>query len=295
MKRIRMYLVAVFMACAASAAWSESDGMETAQAAFGQALTAYQSGDWYSSQILLRKAMSYPANNTEAVVFMLISAEMYGEDYTAALHDSELFLQQFPDSTYVSYVRYQYGRALFYTGAYDQAIMVLSDFCHTYPEHDLYPSALFWIAESFYAGYSYDDALGLYTRIVTDFPEDAKAPAAQYRIETINQRDREEKLLYLLRQTGEEYLAAREEYERWMRTQTATSATELRQRMIDLQSRNTELEAQVAELRRTVDRLMEENRQFSDAAADAQAEEIRLLKLKAHQIQELLDQRGTSQ
>ena len=75
----------------------------------------------------------------------------------------------------------------------------------------------------------------LYERILNEFPDDPKASAAQYRIETINQRSREEKLLYLLRETGEEYLSAKEAYERQLKLYSSETAEEIRKKMINLQ------------------------------------------------------------
>ena len=47
-----------------------------------------------------------------------------------------------------------------------------------------------------------------------DFPSNANVPDAKYKIQLIENRAREEKLLYLLKVVGEESLSAREEYDR---------------------------------------------------------------------------------
>jgi len=241
--------------------------------------------------MLLRKAAVYPENRTEEVSFMLVSSEMYAGEYSGALRDCDTFIQQFPESRYVSYIQYQKGRALFYLGEYDKAILILSDFCHQYQGNEMYPSALFWIAESFFAGYSYDDAKKLYTRIVNEFSDDPKAPAAQYRIEEINQRSREEKLLYLLKETGEEYLAAKEEYEKQLKTYNSEGIVGLNQKIIDLQKRNSELEAQAKAQKKMISDLEQENTKLTDTALNPNSEEIQKLKLKALEAQKLLDEK----
>lgn len=228
---------------------------QTAQAAFSQACNAYRLNDWENSQILFRKAIAYPENNNEETCFMLVASEIYAGNYAAALTDCSRFLSQFPYGRYASQIKYQRGRAFYCTGAYSDAILALSDFCHEYPDHELYSSALYWIAESFFSDYSYDEAARLYSRIVSDFPESEKAPSASYRLESIAQHEREEKLLYLLQQTGEEYLFAREEYERQLRTQNVNTASdaELRRRVTELQNKNSELEVKAESLQRTID------------------------------------------
>jgi hypothetical protein len=70
-------------------------------------------------------------------------------------------------------------------GNYVNAAYYLTEFCHAYPGHEMYAAALFWVAESFFAREQYDEARALYERIVQDFPQDAKRPDAQSRIETI--------------------------------------------------------------------------------------------------------------
>lgn len=171
----------------------------------------------------------------------------------------------------------------------------MSDFCHQYPEHEMYASALFWIAESFYAAGSYEEAELLYSRILYDFPDDAKSGAAQYRIESIAQAAREEKLLYLLKQTGEEYLAAKEEYERQLLLASSESTAQTRSRILDLKQYNSDLEKKVDELKK-------ENAELSEALANIRAAEanesldlLEKLKAKARETQKLLDARSNAE
>lgn len=264
---------------------------ETAQAAFVQACNAFRANDWISAQILLKKASAYKENDTEEVGYMLVSADMYAGDYAAALVDCDRFLNRFHDGRYAPHINYHRGRALFCSGKYNEAIMALSNFCHENPDHELYPSALYWIGESFYADYSYEDAARFYSRIVSDFPKSEKVSPAIYRIDTIGQREREEKLLYLLQQTGEEYLAAREEYERQLRTQNfgTVADAEMRRRLLELQVKNGELENKTGEMQEIINRLTEENMRYANSRSDY-LEEILQLKLKAGQVQVLLDE-----
>jgi TolA-binding protein len=278
---------------------AQTSGQKPGQTALAQGCEAFRSGDWNSAVLLLRKAAAYSENNTAETQYMLIASEMYAGQYRGASQDCDTFLSSYSDSTYAPFVQYQKGRALFYLGEYDKSVLLLSDFCHQYPENGMYASALFWIAESFYAACSYDEARALYERIVTEFSDDEKAPAAQYRIETIAQRTREEKLLYLLRQTGEEYLSAKEDYEKQLKLSGSTTTETLHQKVIDLQKRNAELETGMADLRRQVADLQSAAAEKAPAGEAAESsDDIAKLKAKAREAQELLDrktQEGTKQ
>jgi tetratricopeptide (TPR) repeat protein len=146
---------------------------------------AYSSGDWKNALILYRQVVSIPGHSTEENWYMLIISEIYAGESLQAVQDAEHFFTLFPASPYNSYVRYQAGRAYFMMGNYVNTVFHLTEFCHSYPNHELYPAALFWIAESFFAQKNYDAAKALYERIVTSYPRDPKRPDAQARLETI--------------------------------------------------------------------------------------------------------------
>lgn len=271
-----------------------SENSDTASSAFIQGATAFRAGEWISAVFTLRRAVSYPENQTVDTWYMLITAEMYAGEYKSAFQDCETYLKNFPESAYVSHVMYHKGRALFCIGEYEKSILVLSDFCHQFPDHQMYSSALFWIAESFYAAGNQDDAKLLYSRIIVEYPSDAKAPAAQYRIETIEQSYREEKLLYLLRETGEEYLAAKEEYERQLLLTDSESARDVRRRILELQKKNSDLEKKVTSLTQKNEDLqlrLDDALKKADRMRIGNLNMIRELKEKAKKTQELFEQK----
>jgi len=208
---------------------------------------AYRNEDWTSAMFFFRKAVSGAGGATDETWYMLIMSEMYAGEFTAALGDCETFLRKYSFSMYCPYIQYQRGRCLHFLHQNENAVLTLSDFCHQYPNHDLYASALYWIAESFYAEYNYSSARSLYERIVMDFPRDSKVSAAQYRIDSIDQKFREEKLLYLLKVTGEESLAAREDYERQLKLLEAEDKLGLREQLSDARLRIEQLESRLRE------------------------------------------------
>ena len=156
----------------------------------------------------------------------------------------------------------------------------------------MYASSLFWIGESFYACYQYNEAKSMYQRIVSEYPDDTKAPASQYRIETINQRDREEKLLYLLKQTGEEYLFAKEEYEKQLKVYASETGSGTRAKLYEAQKRNAELEEKYRELEQELQRIKGmaiENEVTVEASAENDNELLQMLKAKAEETRSLLE------
>ena len=271
---------------------------------------AYRKGDWTSAMFFFRKAVAVSGGTTDETWFMLIMSEMYAGEFKAALGDCDVFLRKYTFSMYVPHIQYQKGRCLHFLHQNETAVLVLSDFCHQYPEHELYASALYWIAESFYAEYNYNSARGLYERIVMDFPGDAKVSAAQYRIDAIDQKSREEKLLYLLKVTGEENLAAREEYERQLKLFEAEDKLGLHQQLTDAHLRIDQLERELAETRAVAavsgtsknagggvhdfDELMNaaaERAARTSYGSDMEGDpEVATLKRKARQLQYILDE-----
>lgn len=286
--------------------------LESGDYAFVEGCKSYTSGDWENAMFMLKKAVSYPAYENADAYYMLISAEMYANDYKAVLEDCDVYLKSFPNSMYYSRICYLKGRGLFNLGEYDKSIVVLSDFCHQFDKDDMYSFALYYIAEALYTDYKYDEAKVIYQRIVDEFPECEKFTAAQYRIESISQRIREEKLLYLLKQTGEEYLAAKEEYEKQLKLYNSDTLTSVRLRLGEAQQKNAELEQQIKELEQQIAMLKEKQSSMpvsvvpetptaveksNDIAVPSvepyseTSERIRQLKKRAQEAQQLLEKK----
>lgn len=269
---------------------------------------SYQKGDWTNAAFFLRKAATDPSVSNDSVWYMIIMSEMNMEKFSNALADCNYFLQAFDDSSLLPNIKYQRGRILHYVGQNDNAVLELSDFCHENPESPVYSSALFWIAECFYEDYSFETAKTLYERVVTEFPESSKAEDSLFKISLINQREREEKLLYLLKLTGEEYLSARETYEKQLRIYQTEDAKELRKQLAQARERILELEYNAAnnmtysQSEMVVESVSSENTK-SEAVPESKTdgstakankgpvsdEEIFTLKQKAALIQKLLD------
>lgn len=278
---------------------------------YTEGCSAFFRGDWDSAVFLLRKTVADYTYNTDDANYMLITAEIYSGDIKGALVDCEDFLISYPKSRYTDRIQYTKGKLLFTLGEYEKAIVTLSDFCHKNEKDSLYPSALFYIAESLYAGYKYDEAEAIYENIITNYPDCEKYSAAQYRMESIAQRSREEKLLYLLKQTGEEYLSAKEDYEKQLKLTNSDSVT--REKLVEYQQRNKELEEQIQDLEVQIQEMKvlqaQKDAQIAQKEAEEEQkrkeaeinkmnqqkenqEEIRKLKRKALMVEQLLVQEG---
>ena len=273
---------------------------ETGSYAFVEGCKSFSLGDWENAIFMLKKAVAYEDYETPDTYYMLITSEVEAGEYKAALNDCDYFLKQFPSSIYISRVTYLKGKILFNLKEYDKSVVVLSDFCHQYKNDDMYSYALFYIAESLYENYKYDEAESIYERIVQEFPNSPKFAASQYRIESILQRSREE-----------EYLAAKEDYERQLRLYNSDSVSSAKDRLHESQQKNAELESYVKDLEKQIAELQNQlNLQYEKQAElqkeieinsmdkevpsfepyDETKERIKALKEKVQKVQNLLDE-----
>ena len=118
--------------------------------------------------------------------------------------------------------------------------------------------------------------------------------------------------MYLLKQTGEEYLSAKEEYERQLRLYNSEAMDSTRQKLSAAQARNESLEKQVAELELQIaalesnkaesERIIQELRERGETDIpspepfDETKYQLKLLKEKALEAQKMLDAKNlTSQ
>ena len=269
-------------------------------------LQAYKDGNWESAILLLKNAVSIPESSTPEVLYVLVMSEMFNGNYQDVLKDGKTFCNLYPTSEYKVYVDYQMGRALHYLGRYVDSISVLQKFCADNETNELFSSALFWMAESFYASYYFDEAKGLYERVVTDFPDSPKYVESLYRLDLIVQREKEEKLLYLLKVTGEEYISSKENYDRQIKQYNTEESIGLRNQLriandnlkksqseLDIiRTEKSNLEAKYADLEKNYNELQEQINQLNlekESERLKSLQDIEALKRKAQLIQEALD------
>lgn len=265
-----------------------------------QGLNAYQSGNWDTAILSFKKAILIPETNSQEVLYMLIMSEMFAGKYDDVLADSEDFYTLYPKSEYRKYIDYQKGRSLFYLERYSDSLKVFQDFCSKNEKDELFSSALFWTAESFYATYYLEDAKKIYERIISDFPNSIKYTEAVYRLDLITQRENEEKLLYLLKVTGEEYLSSKQNYERQIKQYETEESIGLRTQLRTSRNNEKALQASVSELKAENEllskRLAELQEKYANLSTEKQTtskeeytKRLQELKEKASKIQEVID------
>lgn len=278
--------------CVAQSASFDSDSVNVnvlssreASSTYADALKAYSRRDWKTSIFLFKKLHTNQADITPESLYMQIMAQTYDGQYKQAVNDCDLFLKEFSNNQYAQLVMYQKGKILYQIEDYEKSILTLSDFCHSNPKHKLYSSALFWIAESFYATYNFDSAKSLYERIVVEFPDDSKARDAQFRLDVIAQRSREEKLLYLLKQTGEDYLSSKESYEKTLKQYQIENSVGVNSQLRELRQQNENLDNELANEKKRTAELESQVRGYE---ADLE-KTVRELKQQADEALELLN------
>lgn len=265
---------------------------------FVHGLISYKNGDWEDARAYLRQSVASEEYSTDSNWYMIIMSEVYSSCYDDAINDCDYFIDNYPESNLLPAVEYQRGRAYHSVGLNDNAVMALSSFCNEHPDSDMYSSALFWIAECFYDDYDFETSRALYERIVAEFPDSPKKEDAEFKIYLITQHDREQKLLYLLKMTGEEYLNSRENFEKQLRMMQTDDMAELRKQLRDANARIAELENRSVPVQ-SGNFVTEESpavitsgefQKVTETAAKAD-EEILSLKAKASLIQRLLNEK----
>ncbi len=249
MKKVSLLFVSLFLL---TALLFSQEGSATKAQSFGQdliqGLEAYKVGNWEDAVIFLKRTSNFQEASSDVVWYFVVMAESNLGDYQAALRDGTMFLEKFNRSIYAPEITYQTLYASYELGMYEQAISGFTAFIKNYPEHDLVAPAVFFTGEALYNVYEFASAKAYYDRIIVDFPNSSKYDDALFRLELLKQREREEKLLYLLRVTGEEAVAAKEDYERQIKQLQSEEALILRKRLEDLEQEFSKLQVEKEDL-----------------------------------------------
>ncbi|MGP1588096.1 MAG: outer membrane protein assembly factor BamD [Treponemataceae bacterium] len=295
-KFLPMLLLVLFMIYGAS--FSQSAKVSDF---LSQGLQAYKNSQWEDAITLLKKANSMNETKGPEALYLLIMAQMFYGDYSAVLENCEYFISIYPKSEYRGYVEYQKGRALHYLGKYVDSISVFQKFCTENESNEMFSSALFWMAENLYVTYHFEEAKGIFERIVSDYPNSAKYVEALYRLDLITAREKEEKLLYLLKVTGEEFLSSKEDFERQLRQYNTAENIDLHAQLEDTEFELKKLQEDYDELKSRYKKLEES---FDALLADSAAKgvqqsldykkDLEELRRKAEQVRSVVNegQRG---
>jgi TolA-binding protein len=242
-------------------------------------LQLYQGGRWREAVGELRRAQTEaldPQLKAEALYWIAL-AELSSGDYPAVIRDMDSLEIIAPESKRLREIPYHKGRALYYLGRYDEALLLLKLYADGIGGVAPLPAgsdaaarksaALYWIGECLYAMGQLDYARDVFTIVTDEYPRSAKYEASTYRLGLIGQKKIEEELLALLKWSHEESLKSIEEYQRRERSyDQALIAYQKRIAELLKDTHITDLEAANAQYRR----------QLLDAEARINALESRL-------------------
>ena len=189
-------------------------GLLYGQDSLNRGLEAYSRGDWAGAVVSFKRAASENGAASGDAGYWLVMAETAMGDYKSALRDADSFLENYPQDKRYGDMLYQKGRILHLSGKYDDSIVVLGTFANSYPGNEYVSSAVYWIGENLYLLGRFDEAEKMYRKVLAEYPLSVKKEASSYKIQLIEQKEREEELLEILRWSHEESLKVIEEYSR---------------------------------------------------------------------------------
>jgi len=220
----------------------------------------YGQGQWREAVVELRRYIaasgaSVPSTFLAEAHYWIAMAELSAGEYEAAAQDFDQVVNIDPRGGRAAEAPYQKGRALYYLGRYDQALILLSAYAETAVDDARKSAALYWMGECLYALGRLDDSRSLFSAITTKHTDSSKFEAASYRLALIDQKKIETELLKLLKWSHEESLKTVEEYQRRERSyEQAIVAYQKRiaemlkdTRMADLERTNDELQKSLSE------------------------------------------------
>jgi TolA-binding protein len=238
-------------------------------------LEFYQQSRWREAVAEFRRSQTEaldPELKAEALYWIALS-EISAKDYTGAIRDMDQLEQLAPESKRLREIPYHKGRALYYLGRYEEALLLLKLYADGIGGNALLPAgsegaarksaALYWIGECLYAMGQLDYARDVFTLVTQDYPRSAKFEASSYRLALIHQKKIEEELLNLLKWSHEESLKAIEEYQRRERSYDQALIAYQRRiadllkdsRLEDLDSSNIQYRRQLMEAEERIRRL----------------------------------------
>jgi tetratricopeptide (TPR) repeat protein len=183
-----------------------------------EGIRLYGEGLWREAAVELRRAQAESANPEQEAeaLYWIALAELSAGEYEASLRNMDELVRVYPASPRRAELPYHAGRAHYYLGRYDEAVIILKNYTDTVREGEGFrkSAALYWIGECLYALGQLDEARDIFTLITEQYPQSAKYEASTYRIDLINQKKIEAELLALLKWSHEESLRIMEEYQR---------------------------------------------------------------------------------
>ena len=146
--------------------------------------------------------------------FWMAKSYLALNEYAEAEKNLEFYLLNYRDNDFYEEALYQKGRLLYLQGEYESSIQIFFQFQDIYPKSVFLANSYFWIAESLFMMGNLEDAYAIFSMITKTFPTSYKVEAAAYRMKLIEQKDRENELLKLLKMSHEDNLKSLEDFQR---------------------------------------------------------------------------------
>jgi len=147
-------------------------------------------------------------------LYWLIKADIVLMNYDEAARAADGFLSAFKKHKYTEEITYQRSRLLFLEDNPDAAISSLGSFMQDYPDSVFVSSALYWSGESLMNLGRLEEADAVFSKLLNKYPASVKREAARYRRSEISLLYRERELLDLIKWSHEEYLRDSEDFYR---------------------------------------------------------------------------------
>lgn len=175
---------------------------------FHEGLTHFDNGELteaYRKFTRLAEEESFYYYRANAVFWQSKTLYMMGA-YIKSRELLNQYLINWTDNTYYEEAEYLLAKTYYQQKEYQTALDLFLDFSSEYANSDLMPHALYWTAETLYQLGHLDEARIVYDRLIRDYPTSTKVEASRYRFSLIEIKEREEKLLDLLKWSHEEFL-----------------------------------------------------------------------------------------
>lgn len=189
-------------------------------------INLYGQGKWREAVLELRRVQAEAPTKElrgEALFWISISQLSAGE-YEAALRDMDALEKTDPGNLRLKELPYHRGRALYYLGRFDEAIVVLKKYSDSITpggrgvlsaeDSNRKSSALYWTGECLFSMGLLYRAGDIFRIITEEYPLSPKYEASVYKLALIEQKRVELELLGLLRWSHEESLRNMEEFRR---------------------------------------------------------------------------------
>lgn len=186
----------------------------------------YGQGKWREAVSELRRVQAEaPTKKIRGEALFWISlSELSAGEYEEALTDMAALEQTDSNNYRLKELPYHRGRIFYYTGRYDEAIILLSEYANSFKpgprgvlsaaESLKKAAALYWIAECLFTMNQLDRSEDIFTLITREYPSSPKYEASVYRLALINQKRVESELLVLLKWSHEEALRNMDDFRR---------------------------------------------------------------------------------